>query len=221
MSGTVLVKSFSQPPFCEKEILCYAGCHAADVDTMELLHTCIEEAEGKLSYKVCYRELPISVQGAVCDFGVFSLTSEKLASNLKGCERVIVFAATIGVEIDRLIAKYGRLSPVKALLFQAIGAERIEALCDTFCEELAEERGIGFKPRFSPGYGGLPLQTQKELFSVLDCTRQIGLSLTDSLLMTPSKSVTAFAGITDLAEKKKHIKCSICDKIDCTFRGKV
>ena len=51
-----------------------------------------------------------------------------------------------------------------------------------------------FKPRFSPGYGDLSLEVQKEIFSLLDCPRKIGVSLGDSLLMTPSKSVTAIIG---------------------------
>jgi len=51
------------------------------------------------------------------------------------------------------------------------------------------------KPRFSPGYGDLPLETQREIFDVLDCSRRIGLMLNDSLLMSPTKSVTAFVGV--------------------------
>lgn len=221
MSGTVLVKTYPPPAVCEKEILRYAGCREADAEMTALMQECMAEVRGKLTYKVCYRRLPVTVEGDCSDFRIFTLTSEKLAANLQGCHEVVLFAATIGVEIDRLIARYGRLSPVKALLFQAIGAERIEALCDAFCEELAKEQGIGFKPRFSPGYGDLSLDAQREVFGALDCARQIGLSLTDSLLMTPSKSVTAFAGITESTNEKLHAKCSMCDKKDCTFRGNV
>lgn len=221
MSGVVLVKSYPPPAVCEKEILRYAGCREADAETMKLLQECMAEAKDKLSYRVCYRVLQTTVEGDVCDFGIFSLTSGKLAANLQGCDRVILFAATVGVEIDRLIARYGRLSPAKALLFQAIGAERIEALCDTFCEDMEKEQGIGFRPRFSPGYGDLSLDAQRKVFGALDCTRQIGISLTDSLLMTPSKSVTAFAGVTERKSEDKRTKCSLCDKKDCILRGNV
>ena len=116
---------------------------------------------------------------------------------MRGCKRAVVFAATVGIGLDRLIAKYGRLSPSKALMLQAIGAERIEALCDAFCAELAAKLDCKLRPRFSPGYGDFPITAQKELFAVLDCTRQIGVTLNDSLLMSPTKSVTAIVGIID------------------------
>jgi len=60
-------------------------------------------------------------------------------------------------------------------------------------QELAS--GEGLVSRFSPGYGDLPLDYQRTLLSVLDTSRKIGVSLTDSLLMVPSKSVSAIVGV--------------------------
>lgn len=190
----ILSKSYKEPPFCEKEILRYAGCKTADSEISKLLDECINVVSGRFTYNVCYRELTVKTDRENCDFGVFSIKSEKLALNLADCKKAIVFGATVGIEIDRLIAKYGKLSPAKALMLQAIGTERIEALCDTFCKDLAKELTI--KPRFSPGYGDLPICVQRDIFSVLDCERKIGLTLNDNLLMLPTKSVTAFIGIS-------------------------
>ncbi len=197
MSSAVLVKSYAAPAFCKKEILRYAGCKDATLETLALCDECIKEAEGSLVYKVCWCELTVTTDGGVCDFGNFRVISHSLAQNLKDSQRVIVFAATVGVEIDRLIAKYGRLSPSKALMLQSIGAERIEALCDAFCEDYSKTFNKVLKPRFSPGYGDLPLETQKDIFALLNCSKLIGATLNDSLLMSPSKSVTAFAGLCD------------------------
>lgn len=218
MSSVVFSKTYKAPPFCEKEILRYAGCKAAGGETEALLRECIDQTEGKLTYKVCYRNLSVTTEGAECDFGVFRLNSAQLAHHLEDCQKVILFAATIGVEIDRLIAGYGRLSPSKALMFQAIGAERIEALCDAFCADVAKQYHMAVKPRFSPGYGDLPLECQKEIFAILDCERSIGLTLSDSLMMLPTKSVTAFVGLGG-KDKQNSNKCSACDKPNCTFRG--
>ena len=191
----VLTKIYNNFPFCEKEILRYAKSDISDKETLALIRECIAEASDVFRYKVCYRELTVSVNGSVCDFGSFSILSKDLSKNLGACKKVIVFAATVGIELDRLIAKYSRLSPAKALIFQAIGTERTEALCDAFCKDIEKEYNASLTPRFSPGYGDLPLESQKNIFSLLDCERKIGLTLTDSLLMSPTKSVTAFTGL--------------------------
>ena len=159
------------------------------------MNECIEEAKNVISYKVCYCILPINIKESAIDFNAFKVNSEKLALNLKNCENAIIFGATLGTEIDRLIIKYGKLSPTKALFFQAIGATQIEALCDEFCNEIKNELNVNLKPRFSPGFGDLELTTQKDIFKLLDCSKKIGLTLNDSLLMSPTKSVTAFVGI--------------------------
>ena len=195
MNLTVLTKTYPTPAFNEKEALRYAGCSKADERTQTLLNECLKEVEDKLCYKVCYCEFGLEIKDTVCDFGVLRLNSKNLADNLAGCDRVIIFSATVGIEIDRLIAKYSRISPSKALIIQAIGAERIEALCDMFCDDIKSERDVNIHPRFSPGYGDLPIEAQKDIISVLDSARRIGVALNDSMLMSPSKSVTAFIGI--------------------------
>ena len=216
----VITKTYTEPPVCEKEILRYAGCKGTpDEGVRTLLEECLEEALPRLSYKVCYVELPVVINEGICDFGCMKVESQNLAKNLQSCEKAILFAATIGVEMDRLIRKYGAISPAKAVMLQALGAERIESLCDAFCAER-----LDLRPRFSPGYGDLALETQKEIFQILGCSKNIGLSLNDSLLMSPSKSVTAFVGLDavrdNLAseEKRKINACATCSKADCTFR---
>ena len=185
-------KEFSAPPIDRQEILRYALCRQADAATEDLLDRCLEAALPVLSYRVCWMEVPVSVAGNTCDFGDFTLTSRRLSKHLATCSRAVIFAATLGVELDRLIAKSSRLSPAMGLMMQAVGTERIEALCDDFCNELQNAA-----PRFSPGYGDLKLSSQRVLFDRLDCARQIGLTLNDSLIMSPSKSVTAIVGLSD------------------------
>ena len=164
-------------------------------ETINIINECMSEAENHFTYKVCYTKLPVKISENVCNFGNFSIKSQHLAKNLEGCEYAIIFAATIGVYIDRLITKYSHISPSKALIMQAIGAERIEALCDEFCCNIKKELKFELKPRFSAGYGDLSIDTQKQIFSLLNCQKNIGLFLNNSMLMSPTKSVTAFIGI--------------------------
>lgn len=211
----VTTRTYTEPQICKKEILRYAGCKDATPEIEALVDECLKEVLPKLSYKICYTELALGITEDICDLEHMKVESKDLVKNLQGCKKVILFAATIGVEIDRLITKYSHISPSKSLMFQAIGTERIEALCDMFCE--------GMRPRFSPGYGDVPLEIQREIFGILNCGRNIGVTLNDSLLMSPSKSVTAFVGVgvtcpKGSADKIKN-KCAACEKTDCAYRG--
>ena len=205
--NTVYTKIFDAPPFNKSEILRYAGAKEATAEIDSLIDECIAEATDKLSYKVCYGQFPTSFM---------EFKSEKLKKNLCGCDSFVLFAATIGIEIDRMITKYGKVAPSKALIFQAIGTERIESLCDEFCRFAECEYGYT-KPRFSPGYGDLSIEVQKEFFRVLDPGKRIGLSLNESMLMSPSKSVTAIVGISDEKTETKK-SCKTCNKSDCLYR---
>lgn len=191
--NTVYTSFFEEPAVNKKEILRYMSSVGGENDLDSLIDDCINEARSVLEYKVCYCILPLNIDANRMILPCGEIMSGNLAKNLRDCKEVIVFAATVGVGIDRLIAKYSRLSPAKAFCFQALGAERVEALCDDFCSEMGKNRHL--RPRFSPGYGDLPLETQKMIFPLLDCPKRIGVSLGDSLLMSPSKSVTAFVGI--------------------------
>ncbi len=216
----VMIKTFEAPPVCEKEILRYSGCAKAEASIAELMKSCVEEAKPYLSYKVCWCEADVFVTNGICDFGFFRVDSRHLAKTLSGCKRAMIFAATVGAELDRLISKYSVVSPSKAVMLQSFGAERIEALCDTFCSFYETANNVRLTRRFSAGYGDLPLETQKDVFRVLDCSKNIGVYLNDSLVMTPSKSVTAFVGIPESAEdiNIEFSKCSQCEKYDCQYR---
>ena len=65
----------------------------------------------------------------------------------------------------------------------------------------------------------MPLTEQRELFHVLDVTRRIGVSLSDSGLMLPQKSVTALIGVSDRPQPKRHRGCPSCSMFEtCAFR---
>ena len=191
--SAVFVKSYVLPPINKREALRYAGVRSFDECSSELLSRldeAIEIINGRLSPRVCYCELDISE----CDF----CGSLDIKKNLRNSHSVIFFAATLGVELDRLISKYSVISPATALLIGAVGNERIEALCDCFNDEMRERKALlseSLRPRFSAGYGDLPLEYQKKIFALLDPPMHIGLTLNESYLMSPTKSVTALIGV--------------------------
>lgn len=222
MMDNINVKTYTNLEFNKKEILRYSGCKTGNDEINALIESCLEECGEKFIYKVCFREFNISFHEDILDLSFAKVRSKGLSTNLDGCFKIILFAATIGIDIDRLIMRYSRSNPAKALIFQAIGAERIETLCDAFNEDMRQDllnRGLYLRPRFSPGYGDLPLSLQKDIFRVLDCQRKIGLTLNESLLMSPTKSVTAIIGVSEQCSHIGENKCKKCKKTNCAFRG--
>ena len=203
------------PPVNRREALRYAGAGNPRDAENALMDQCIEELLPGLTYRVVWAEYPVQITGNHLDLGFIRTESADLCKNLLDCGKIILFAATVGIAPDRLARKYSNVSPVKSLFLEAVGGERIEALCDVFCGEFGDTR-----PRFSPGYGDLSLELQKDIFAALDCPRKIGLTLNQSLLMSPSKSVTAFVPLSDRPafEPMTH-SCKHCKKHDCLFRG--
>lgn len=194
MSRVIRPISVTPRPIDRREVLRYMGGRTESEEVAALLESAIEEVTGVFSYRAIVCELPIKSVDGRLDLGFATTESRDLAKNLAGCDRILLLAATVGIGIDRLMTRYGRLSPARALCMEALGSERIEALCDAVCERLAEEYGR-LRPRFSAGYGDLPLSLQREIFAYMECHKHIGLTVNESLLMSPAKSVTAIIGV--------------------------
>ena len=198
MIAVPTVIEFEAPPLRKGEILRYSNGDPADEGTDELIDVCASELLPTLTYRVCYGEFPVVVSGESVSICGSTTVSRDLSKYLLGCDRAIVFGATVGLSPDRHIKKYSRISPARALIYSAIGSERTEALCDAFCKYAAEEYGkTGYRlsPRFSAGYGDLSLDLQRPIFDALDLSRRLGISLGSTMLMTPTKSVTAIIAV--------------------------
>ncbi len=194
----IVFKTYDKIALNEREAFRYMSCKAPDEQMKRLFEECLSECAGALSYKACWREFPLLFCGDEINLGFARTKGRALFTNLKGCGKIVLFAATVGHEMDRLIKKQTLLSPAKSVCLQAIGSERVESLCDTLNAELKEQykkQGFLLKPRFSPGYGDLPLSLQREIMPALDCAKLLGISLGENLMMSPSKSVTAIIGV--------------------------
>ena len=116
-----------------KEALRYLGLgkHEPDPETERLLEECIREAERAAEFRHLVREYPLSVEeDGTVDGGCFRVKSANLKKNLSGCDSVLVMAVTVGAEVDRLLARYGKLSVAKAVVMQAAAAAMVEAYCN-------------------------------------------------------------------------------------------
>ena len=171
---------------------------AKDPELASSMEKALSLTDSALSFRVGFLVVPLSWDEDGFPVFPFEQRSEKLKKNLLGCDRAVLFAATIGSGIDRLIRRFEKADPKMGLLLQGVGAERVESLCDAFNEEVKEvskETGRETRMRFSPGYGDLPIEVQKVFLPLLDAERRLGITLSESCLMAPSKSVTAIIGV--------------------------
>lgn len=199
MNGVIL-KTYSPPTVNFNEIKRYAG-YGNEKGLTDIINECLTEVSPLLTYKLCYTEVSVDIVENEVSLGDIKINSSSLAKALNGCKTAIIFGATIGFAIDRLILKYGKISQLKSLIFQAVGAERVESLINTFVSEIEKEylsKSKKLTRRFSAGYGDFPLTFQTHAFQLLNLNRLIGVTLNESLVMSPSKSVTAVIGVKDL-----------------------
>lgn len=194
MLDIVSKKSYADVSLRMSEILRYSRCDENIGEELKsLLDECIELCKKEIKPEVCWKEVNITSE---CDFylDTYKVDSDNLKGMLEGYDKAVVFAATVGLGIDKLTRRYSLTAPEKAVFMQAVGAEAVEALCDKFCGELAEWYDE-ITPRFSPGYGDLALDFQKSVDEMLSMSRNVGITLLDNLMMVPTKSVTAIVGV--------------------------
>ena len=204
------------------EIRRYLGMRTeTDTDTDALIEECLpllEEAADPRHVRVRY---PLTWQNGYPLIEGNVIESRDLAKNLNGCDEVVIMAVTLGAGVDQLIRRYNVLSMSKAAVLQACAAAMTEEVCDMVNEEVRQQackEGLYTRPRYSPGYGDCSLEVQKLIFSLIDLPHLIGLSLNDSLLMTPFKSVTAFIGISKENRNPQRSSCDTCSLEDCAYR---
>ena len=127
-----------------------------------------------------------------------TLPGSSIARHLDGAVSCAVMAVTIGMGVERELKRLSAVDSLAGLIFDAAGTVAVEQAA-TACQRSiiaeAQARGLYANARFSPGYGDLPLAVQPVLLSTVDAQRRLGITLTNSLLMVPTKSVTALMGI--------------------------
>lgn len=207
-----------------KEVYRYMGLRgqAPDEELQRITEECIQELYKVAEPKYIYGFFPLQqLSAAELDFGFMQVTSANLSKNLQDCEQAAVMAATLGAEVDRLLHRYEVTAIARCVVLQAAAAALIESVCDVCQEEIsraAGEKGYFLRPRFSPGYGDFDIGNQKSVIDVLQAPKRIGLTLTDSCMMVPTKSVTAVIGLSRKAVKCHREGCESCTMEQCAYR---
>lgn len=207
----------------DREILRYLGCKGKEApeSVLRLMEECKFELEQSAAPKAVWKEFSLTIQGQELDMGCLQTISRHLSRNLRDCDQVLLFGATLGAGADILLGRYEKLQISKAVVLQAAAVAMLETYCDEQMQQRKmeyKEKGKYLRPRFSPGYGDFPLECQQMIIPALDLNRRLGVTLTDSLLMMPSKSVTAVVGISKVPADCRVEGCEVCAKKDCLYR---
>lgn len=172
--------------------------------------------------KAFYRSFPVKKLGqGVLLIGEKTVKSSGLYKNMTGCEKAVLLAATLGVQVDRRLMLFGKTNVARQVILQAAAAACLEAYLDLVQDEIRERaaaQGWYIRPRFSPGYGDLSLEYQRWIAAELDISRRLGIVLSDSLMMSPSKSVTALIGVSRQDIRCLHNGCESCENTGCAYR---
>lgn len=113
------------------------------------------------------------------------LPTRDLCRFFSGATRARCVLATLGAPLDALIRRLMLTDPALGAAVGACGSAYIDLYLDGV---------VGDGPRFSPGYGDVPLSFQRPFLEWLEA-RRIGVTLTESCLMQPEKSVSALQAL--------------------------
>ncbi|MFV0394633.1 MAG: vitamin B12 dependent methionine synthase [Coprobacillaceae bacterium] len=176
-----------------------------------LIDECIEEVDTLANFKHVHQTYVLTHQPLSISALDLNLDYPDLIKLLSSCDSCVVEACTLGIEIDRKLQYYSKINTTKMTIFDAVASSYLEYMCDQWDKKLPTPHTF----RFCPGYGNVPLTLNNKIATILNTHKHIGLTVQESGLLLPQKSMIGIIGFGDNASKKD---CTSCLKIkDCTF----
>jgi hypothetical protein len=174
----------------------------------------------KAEYVIYNDIIAESTGGSIIINGIDFNVGKIVRGQLKKSGSVAIFLCTAGPEIGDLARRLiNEKDFLKGYIFDIAGSEIVEAAGDKMqealrLEMLAENKLI--TNRYSPGYCGWHLSEQQKLFTLVP-GNYCNISLTDSSLMQPIKSISGFIGIGENVRYNQYT-CNLCDMQNCIYR---
>jgi hypothetical protein len=190
----------------------------------ELIKEILAEAEAicniKAQYIICQDiEFKIADKSLTVN-GINFQIGQIVFGQIKKSESVAVFLCTAGEEIGKISRKaMYEGDPLRGYIYDIAGSMIAEAASDLLQNELEKAvatSGSKITNRYSPGYCGWNVVEQHKLFQLIP-DNFCGISLTESALMDPVKSVSGIIGIGEKVKFNPYT-CKMCDMKDCIYR---
>lgn len=201
------------------EVLRYLGYKKGDIgeSISQLIDECIEEIKKYSNYKYTYKLFTIKKLEEEIELlnSNLILRGLDISHHLKDSTVCAVLGVTLGSLIDTKIKLYEKTNLTKALILDACASTAIEWVCDEASNKIKEEAlndyDLGITYRYSPGYGDFAIDIQPEIINALEAQKKIGLTVTETNILIPRKSVTAIIGFQDKNIISIHPGCRACN----------
>lgn len=215
------------------EVLRYLGYknQIIDEELMNIVDECRKLTLNTINPKYIYNKYDLDYYNSSVKIkeSNIELKGKDIANLLKESKKCILGVATLGLEIEKLIKLYSYKDITRSLIIDACATIAIEEVFDLIeidIKSKLKDTKENITWRYSPGYGDLPIETNKLILEVLDAQKHIGLTITNHNLLIPRKSVVAIMGIIDNKEidsidtcNNKCIKCPNYN--NCSYRREV
>ena len=199
----------------KENALKYLGYQGQKIDDFyyQLMDECLKEIDEMSSFKVTYQIFPLSFDPLYIENAHIHINYPDLIELFQHCHDVMVIGCTLGIQIDRKLKYFSHFDMTKMSVFDAVASSYLEEKCDDYeNEHIKGQRTF----RFCPGYGNVPIELNQSLARVIDCQKKIGLTIQDSHILLPQKSMI---GLIGLGDQKRTKSCLNCLRIkDCSFR---
>lgn len=195
------------------------GDNKPDDNTKKLLDICSEELLKVIQPKYVYRVFDLNEDYSI-DGADFELKGEAIKNHLSGCKKIAMMCVTLSAGVDSLIRRKQIGDMAQAAIIDSMASAAVEQVCDKVEEIIKKEfPNYEYTWRFGIGYDDFPLELQQQFLNVVNASKQIGVCVNDSFMLTPTKSVTCIIGMghnLNTSNKKSCENCSFKEK--CQYR---
>jgi len=191
----------------------------------ELIDDILKELPKRCNIKAGYRILEIKkpadkIDGLVIADKFFKM-DKIVTGQIKKSEKAALFVCTIGPEMEKWSKQLlNNGDPAMSYLVDCVASITVESVTNFLHDHIEREmtkRGLKITNRYSPGYCNWSVSEQHLLFSLLP-PNICGITLTESALMLPIKSISGIIGIGSNVKRKEYT-CDSCGVKDCTYRA--
>ena len=177
-----------------KDALRYLGAKTEEESAIALLRKVLDDYRPLLTPRMVtavfhIKELSPAVAFSDCEA---RFEGESIVRHFKGATQAIFSAFTLGAPLDKKIKELSLSRPTESVALNAVASAYAERKADELLKEVRlkkEKEGFTTNFRFCPGYGDLSLSANAEIAAALSANKKIGLTVLDSGLLLPSKSI--------------------------------